>query len=119
VAVSSPVRTGAGAARLGGANGVSHKLSQTITVPSNPSLSLYVQVQGSDTSTKDRIRVRIIDSAGDKTTVATFTAAGPHGSWQLVPRRRRPSSSTTSPSDQGRRAGPSALGRARRACGVP
>lgn len=84
VAVSSPVRTGAGAARLGATNGVSHRLDQTVSVPSSPSLSLHVQVQDSDTSTKDRFRVRVIDSAGNKTTVATFTAAGPHGSWQLV-----------------------------------
>ena len=82
--VGSPVRTGTAAARMGGANGVSHRLVQTITVPSGRTMQFYARVSGADLSTSDRLRVRLTKADGTRINVAKFTAAAPHDTWQLV-----------------------------------
>jgi hypothetical protein len=83
-AVASPVHGGTGAARLGGINGTKDKLSQAVSVPTGGQLSLYALVSGSDTTTGDKLQVRVVDSSGKTHTVASLTSAASHDAWQLL-----------------------------------
>lgn len=82
-AVTSPVHDGAGAARLGGVNSTTSRLTQTVTVPANGVLQLYVRVAGDETSGSDVLRVRVA-SGGTTRQVATLTSSTVHDTWTLL-----------------------------------
>lgn len=82
-AVSTPKRTGTGAARLGGSVSASTGLTQAVTVPTGGQLELWVHIDGADTTTADTFMVQI-GGGRNFTTVATVTSAAAHGSWTQV-----------------------------------
>ena len=74
--VSAPVRGGVGAARLGPASG----LQQTVTVPANGQLELWVRVEGNQTTAGDSLFVQL----GSGRSYQTLTAVGSnarHDEW--------------------------------------
>ncbi|HVL02895.1 MAG TPA: Calx-beta domain-containing protein, partial [Acidimicrobiales bacterium] len=81
--VSSPTRTGSGAARLGGTVSASTGLVQEITVPAGGQLELWVRTVGADTTTADTLRVQV-GTGRYYETKFTLTSAGTHGTWTQV-----------------------------------
>ena len=82
-AVSTPTRTGSGAARLGGGVSISSGLTQGITVPTGGRLEAWVRVDGLDTGAGDSLVVQV-GSGRSHATVATVTAGMAHGSFLPV-----------------------------------
>lgn len=79
-AVSSPTRTGTGAARLGGTLSSFSGILQSVTVPADGQLEAWVRVEGNDTSAADTLQVQI-GVGRTLTTVATVTSAAAHGTY--------------------------------------
>lgn len=83
-AASAPTHGGTGSARLAGGNGASDRLTQKFTVPAGGQLSLYALVTGSDTTSKDKLTIKITDASGVRETVALLNSSAPHDTWQLL-----------------------------------
>lgn len=83
LAVTSPVHNGAGAARLGGANNARHSLSQDLVAPAGGRLSVWVRIEGADTSVGDRLSVYVASGRRGRTLGYVFGNA-PHDAWREV-----------------------------------
>jgi carboxypeptidase T len=81
--VRGPIREGARAARLGGANNVRHRLEQRIAVPAEARLVLWARIVGADSSRSDRLRVQLV-SGGRAVTLGTLHASERHGVWHRL-----------------------------------
>jgi subtilisin family serine protease len=78
-------RSGSYSAWLGGYNSGTDTLYQTITVPSNGTLTYwwYMTTQESGSTAYDYLRVRLFDSSGNLiTTLRTFSNASGAGTWR-------------------------------------
>ena len=81
--VSTPVHGGNAAASLGGVNGTTSRLTQSVTVPPSGQLQLYARTAGGETNGSDVLRVRVA-TGGTTRLVGTLTSAATHDTWHLV-----------------------------------
>jgi carboxypeptidase T len=82
-AATVPIRAGARAARLGGANNVRHRLEQRIVVPAEARLVLWARIIGADSSRSDRLRVQLV-SGSRAVTLGGLHASDRHGVWHRL-----------------------------------